>query len=472
MNKFENFSKWFDNLLLNAEVLDNRYPIKGFSVYKSWGARIIRKITEILENKLDLTEHDPMLFPVVISEDSFAKETEHIRGFTSEVFWITQAGKRNLKKKMLLRPTSETAMYPMFNSWIRSHADLPLKIYQTASVYRYETKATRPLLRMREFLWNEVHTVHKNWEDAERQIKEALGIYDSVFKQLGLDYYILKRPDFDKFAGALYSIAFDAWNPDGRVNQIGTIHNLGNKFAKAFDITYEDVDGIHKDVSQTCYGFGISRTLAAIMAQHGDDHGMILPPEIAPIQVVIIPIQYKKVECKIETYTKKVYEKIKKAGIRVHIDSEEKTPGEKFYFWEMLGIPIRVEIGPRDLKEGQVTISERVSLKRSVVSLERMVPEIKKLFNATLKTLSERSQSTLTKVTCNVYDLDSLKKTIENKKIAKVSWCENIKCSDIIKESSGGEIRGYKINIKEEPESPCIACGYKANKVVYISKAY
>jgi len=161
MKKFKNFSEWFDDVLSRAEILDNRYPIKGFSVYKAWGARIARKITEMLEDQLEATGHDPMLFPVVISEDAFAKEAEHIKGFTTEVFWITHAGNRKLQKKMLLRPTSETAMYPMFASWIRSHADLPLKIFQSVCVYRYETKATRPLFRMREFLWNEGHTVHK-----------------------------------------------------------------------------------------------------------------------------------------------------------------------------------------------------------------------------------------------------------------------------------------------------------------------
>jgi len=219
MKKFRDFSKWFDEVLFNAEIMDNRYPVKGFSVYKAWGARISRKITSMLEEQLEATGHDPMLFPVVISEEDFQKEAEHIAGFSAEVFWITHAGKKRLQKRMLLRPTSETAMYPMFTYWIRSHADLPLKIFQSVCVYRYETKATRPLFRMREFLWNEAHTAHKNWEDAEKQVETALKIYNAVFERLGLSYYVLKRPDFDKFAGAEYSIAFDAWNPDGRVNQ-------------------------------------------------------------------------------------------------------------------------------------------------------------------------------------------------------------------------------------------------------------
>jgi len=472
MKKFKNFSEWFDDVLSRAEILDNRYPIKGFSVYKAWGARIARKITEMLEDQLEATGHDPMLFPVVISEDAFAKEAEHIKGFTTEVFWITHAGNRKLQKKMLLRPTSETAMYPMFASWIRSHADLPLKIFQSVCVYRYETKATRPLFRMREFLWNEGHTVHKDWEDAERQIEEAVKIYDAIFRRLGLCYLILKRPDFDKFAGAAYSIAFDAWNPDGRVNQIGTVHNLGENFSKAFEVTYEDVDGTHKNVTQTCYGFGISRTLAAVIAQHGDDHGMILPPEIAPIQVVVVPIPYKEFESEVEAYAREVYEKIKNAGIRVHLDEEEKTPGEKYYRWEMFGVPVRVEIGPKDLKERRVTLSERVNLKRSTATYDEMIPAIEKLLAAVMKDLETKSRSTLESMITNVKDIDSLRKAIGDRKIARICWCESIECAETIKEESGGEIRGYRIDIKEKPESPCIVCGRKAEKVAYVARAY
>jgi len=472
MNKFENFSEWFDDILFNAEILDNRYPIKGFSVYKAWGSKIIKKITETLEQQLEATGHDPMLFPVAISEEAFAKEAEHIEGFTTEVFWVTHAGRRKLEKKMLLRPTSETAMYPMFASWIRSHADLPLKIYQSVSVYRYETKATRPLLRIREIPWNEAHTAHKDWTESERQVKDAIKIYATVYGRLGLSYLILKRPDFDKFAGAVYSIAFDAWNPDGRVNQIGTVHNLGENFAKAFNITYEDADGNHKNVTQTCYGLGISRTLAAVIAQHGDDHGMILPPEIAPIQVVVVPIPYKEVGGEVEAYAKEVYERIRNAGIRAYLDEEEKTPGEKFYHWEMFGVPVRAEIGPRDLKERCVTLSERINLERRTVAIGEMIPAINELFAMILKNLEAKSRSTLESMVISVNDMDSLKRVVRNKKIARVSWCEDETCAERIKTESGGEIRGHRFDQDERLEYSCIVCGRKAGKVAYVARAY
>ena len=472
MRKFDNFSEWFDSTLFDAEVMDNRYPIKGFSVYKPWGARIARRIIGILEDQLEATGHEPALFPVAISEDAFAKEAEHIKGFTAQVFWITQAGDRKLQKKMLLRPTSETAMYPMFAKWIRSHADLPLKLYQSGSVYRYETKATRPLLRMREFLWNEGHTAHKDWDGAEREVKEAIKIYSTVFERLALSYYMLKRPDFDKFAGSVYSIAFDAWNPDGRVNQIGTVHNLGENFAKAFEITYEDADGTHKNVTQTCFGFGTSRTLAAVIAQHGDDYGMALPPEIAPIQVVVVPIPYKEVESKVEAYAKEVYGKLRDAGFRAHLDEEEKTPGEKYYHWEMVGVPVRVEVGPRDLEERQVTVSERVDKQRSTVALEEIVPAIRGLLAAVTKSLESKSRSTLKSMTTDANDMSSLIAAIRDKKIARVCWCEDVECAETIKDKSGGEIRGHRIDVEEKPKSPCVVCGRKAERVVYVARAY
>ncbi|MEM2092529.1 MAG: proline--tRNA ligase [Candidatus Bathyarchaeia archaeon] len=473
MKKFENFSEWFDEILFNAEILDNRYPVKGFAVYKAWGSRIIKRILEILERKLEETGHVPMLFPLVIPEDAFAKESEHIRGFSAEVFWVTHAGERELEKRLLLRPTSETAMYPMFALWIRSHADLPLKVYQSVAVYRYETKATRPLFRMREFLWNEAHTAHRNWEEAEKQVKEAIEIYDFVFKRLGLSYLILRRPDFDKFAGAVYSIAFDAWNPDGRINQIGTVHNLGENFAKVFDITYEDIDGTHRNVTQTCYGFGVSRVVAAIIAQHSDDHGLILPPEIAPIQVIIIPIVYKEVAQEVNIYAKEVYEVIRREGIRVHLDdSDDKTPGEKFYYWEMFGVPVRVEVGPRDQKERKVTITDRVHLRRRVVNIEDAVKAIRDLFDEVERELAGRSKIILKELITDASDTSSLNEIIKGRKIARVCWCESIECAEKIREVSGGEIRGYRIDVEEVPERPCIICGQAAKKVVYVARAY
>jgi len=474
MIKNDNFTKWFDDLLLEANILDNRYPVKGFAVYKGWGSRIIKKIINILENELESTNHEPMMFPIVIPEDSFAKESDHIKGFNSEVFWITHAGKRLMSKKLLLRPTSETAIYPLFAYWIRSHADLPFKMHQTVSVYRYETRATRPLLRMREFIWNEAHTAHENWAEAEKQVEESVRIYTRVFECLALNYLVLKRPDFDKFAGAVFSIAFDAWNPDGRVNQIGTIHNLGDNFAKAFDITYEDTEGNHRNVIQTCYGLGLSRSLAALIAQHGDDHGLVIPPEIAPVQVVVVPITYKQINEEVKIYSREVYMVIKKMGLRVIIDDDEKTKSvDKFYKWERFGVPVRVEVGPKDLAKRCVTLSERIGLKRKIVRLDEVAYTIQELLTNITEHLRKKSQKNMQLMIIEANDLDSVKKIIMSRKIAKMSWCGRNECAEIIKaETRGGEIRGHRFDRKEKPQNRCAVCDQKAVKVVYIAKSY
>ena len=250
--------------------------------------------------------------------DRFGKEAEHIKGFSGEVFVISGMGEKSAERKLIIRPTSETIIYPMFKLWIRSHADLPLKIHQSVNVYRYETKATRALYRIREIPWNEAHTVHETLREAENQVREAIEIYEKVLKMLGISYLILKRPDFDKFAGAVYSIAFDAWNPDGKVNQVATVHNLGRNFSKAFEIEFEKRDGSRGLAYQTCYGFGYSRVLAAIIAQHGDDRGLVLPPIVSPIQVVIIPIPFKGQEEEIMGYASKIKEVLEKLSL-IHI---------------------------------------------------------------------------------------------------------------------------------------------------------
>jgi len=473
MKKDRNFSEWFDKVLLEAEVLDDRYTVKGFTVYRGWGYQIVRTIAHMLEEKLEEAGHEPMLFPVVIPEDAFEKEAEHIKGFAAEVFWITRGGDTELPRRLLLRPTSETAIYPLFKYWIRSHADLPLRMHQTCNVYRYETKATRPLLRAREFLWNEAHTAHATLDDAERQVKEAEEIYDQVFKRLGLGYILLMRPEFDKFPGALYSIAFDAWNPDGKVNQVGTVHNLGDNFSKAFEITYEDDSGNQRHVYTTCYGFGLGRTLAAIVAQHGDDHGLILPPEIAPTQVVIVPIPYKGGEERLRSYSAELLGVFKEAGLRVILDDSEKMrPGEKFYHWEMFGVPVRVEAGQREVEERTVTLVRRDTLERSKVPLGEAAQRIGRLFEEILEALQMRSNRMLEESVKDAADLEDVREGLEGRRIVRVNWCDEEACAFRIKEEVGAEIRGYRYDVEEEPGGPCIVCGGTAKKVVYIARAY
>lgn len=472
LRKFSNFTEWFDQFLMEAKIADNRFPVKGFIIYLENGAYIIEKIRRILEDKLEQTGHKRMLFPLVTTEEFFSKEAEHIKGFSTEVFVIEQKNEKGSERRLIVRPTSETIIYPMFKLWIRSHADLPLKVHQSVNVYRSETKATRPLYRVREIPWNEAHTAHESPSDAENQVREAIEIYSQVLKELGISFILLKRPDFDKFAGAVYSIAFDSWNPDGRVNQVATVHNLGRNFSKAFDITFEKKDGSRGYVYQLCYGFGYSRVLAAIIAQHGDDRGLVLPPVVAPTQVVIIPILFKGQEKEVLDYVKTIFVELKDKWRTVLDDREDITPGEKFYYWEMMGTPVRIEVGPREVLEEKVTLTRRDTLERIQCSRLDLSREIERLMENIIQNLRERSERMLYKLIVDTKTLEEASKAIDNKCTARIAWCGSIDCAQKIRETAGGEIRGERYDIAEHPDGPCIACGNSAKTIVYLARAY
>ncbi len=342
------FSEWFHNILEEAEIIDTRYPIKGMHVWQPQGFKIRKYALSMLKEILD-EDHEEVLFPLLIPEDELAKEAIHVKGFEEEVYWITHGGLTPLNKKLALRPTSETAMYPMFALWVRSHSDLPMKFYQVVNTFRYETKHTRPLIRVREITtFKEAHTVHADAEGAQKQVERAIEIYSSFFDQLGIPYVVTRRPEWDKFPGADYTMAFDTLLPDGKTLQIGTVHNLGQTFARTFDITYETAEGEHEYVYQTCYGLS-DRVIASIIGIHGDSSGLKLPPGVAPYQVVIVPVLFKKGAQEVMDFCNQLKDRIKKSGIRVHLDDRDLRAGKKYYEWEMRGVPIRLEIGPRDI---------------------------------------------------------------------------------------------------------------------------
>jgi prolyl-tRNA synthetase len=469
----ESFSEWYDNVLLEAKIADDRYPVKGFTVYTGWGFSVAKRIIAMLEEGLEENGNEPMQFPVVIPEDAFQKEEDHIEGFAGEVFWITHAGENLLDRRLLLRPTSETAIYPMFRLWLRSHQDLPIKMHQTCNVYRYETKATRPLYRGREFLWNEGHTAHVDYDDAEKEVKAAADIYRSVYDRLGLSYITLKRPDFDKFAGADYSIAFDTWNPDGKVNQIGTVHQLGHNFAKAFELTYEDADGEQAYATTTCYGMGFGRTLAAVIAHHGDDHGLVLPPSVAPRQVVVIPILFKGKEDQANSYAKELYDRLTEAGVRAVLDDDPRfNPGDKYYRWEMYGVPLRLEVGPREARDRKATLVRRDTFEKTVVDEAELIEKVHELFDAIFTSLRDRDEAKLKSLVVDAYDMNQLRAYMESRMIVRVNWCGDPDCAFNIKDTVSGEVRGTRWDSEEEPTGGCIMCGDPAKYVAYVSRTY
>ena len=289
----ENFSEWFHDILEEANITDSRYPIKGMAIWMPYGFKIRKFMLERIKELLD-KDHEEVLFPLLVPEAELAKEGEHVKGFEDEVYWVTKGGRNDLNEKLALRPTSETAIYPMYALWIRSHIDLPIKFYQVVNTFRYETKHTRPLIRVREITtFKEAHTAHATKEESDEQIQDFIEIYKEFLDSFGIPYLISKRPPWDTFPGADYTMAFDIIMPDGKTLQIGTIHNLGQTFAKTFDITFEDKDGEHKYVYQTCAGVS-DRVVASIIGIHGDEKGLRLPPIVSPNQITIIPILFKK----------------------------------------------------------------------------------------------------------------------------------------------------------------------------------
>ncbi len=471
--KKSNFSEWYSQVLDKAEITDLRYGVKGFIVIRPWGARILENMYSLFEKELQEKGHSPTFFPTLIPEGNFKKEASHVKGFSPEVFWLEQ---KKGEERLALRPTSETAMYKMYALWIRSHRDLPLKIYQRANVFRYETKATRPLIRAREFMWLEGHDCFATKEEAEAQVQEDIQITEKVMHQkFGIPFFPMKRPVWDKFSGAEYTVGSDCLMPDGRFIQQPSTHFLGQNFSKAFDIKFKDRNEKEQYVWQTCYGPAPSRILASVIATHGDDSGLVLPFCISPIQVIIIPIFKKENKNRILAGVKKIKDNLKKIGIRVEIDDSEKRPGEKYYEWELKGVPFRLEIGDKELKEKQLTLFTRSTKKKSKISI-RDLNKILKLGEDYDKQLVAAADKKLKGKIVDCGSIEDVKKAIKDKKIARVNFCsiekEGIACAEVVEKKTNAFIRGIRADKNEKPKGKCFICKKPAKVVVYIGRSY
>jgi len=471
---WSHYGRWFRKVLIDAEILDYRYPIKGCGVWFPYGFKIRNNVFQILRNLLDSTGHEEALFPLMIPETALAKESSHVRSFEEECYWVTHGGTEPLKIKYALRPTSETAIAPMLKLWIRSHADLPLKLYQVVNIFRYETKATRPILRMREVsTFKEAHTSHATSEEAEEQVKEAINVYKDFFDAMGVPYRISRRPDWDKFPGALYSVAFDMLCPDGRTLQIGTVHNLGQNFSKAFDVTYETEEGQQEHIWQTCYGIS-GRAIAAVLTVHGDDYGAVLSPKIAPIQAVVIPIPYKNKEEQINKTCKDVEAMLKEADVQVDLDLRpDLTPGSKFYYWDLKGIPIRIEIGPKDIERNEVTLVRRDTLEKERCKMDSLVKTIQELMSTMMKDLRLRAWKWMDERVYRVDNLEDAKKLIARKEgIVEVLWCGNVECGQKLEEVMEARVLGVPVDVEEKVDGTCAICGRNAADIIRVAIAY
>ncbi|MCD6523381.1 MAG: proline--tRNA ligase [Thermococcus sp.] len=469
------FSEWYNELIETAGIVDKRYPVKGMNVWLPYGLKIMRNIEKFIHAEMARTGHEEVLFPALIPETEFQKEAEHIKGFEDEVYWVTHAGLDPLDVRLILRPTSETAMYSMFSLWIRSHADLPFKVYQIVNVYRYETKHTRPLIRVREISrFFEAHTAHTDFEDAERQIKEDLEIFDRLAKFLALPYIVSKRPEWDKFPGAFYSLGAEIMMPDGRTLQIGTMHNYRQNFAKAYDIKYETETGDHEYVHQTTFGMS-ERLLAAVIAVHGDDSGMVLPPTIAPIQVVIVPIPKKDANVDVFAYAREIAEELRKAGFRVHVDERDIRPGRKYYDWELKGVPLRIEVGPRDVEGRKAVLARRDTFEKVIVERDAIIEEVKKTLDAIHENLYQRAKEFLEGHIKRVDTIEEAKAVFEDRRgIVEIPWCGSEECGLKMEEELDAKMLGipYPEEKARIEGKKCPLCGREAKFIARFARTY
>src|SRR2546428_1969284 len=464
MRKEEDFSEWYGSVIEKAELRDKRYPVKGMDVWLPYGWAVMKRIDQAWREEFDSTGHREVNFPLLIPETEFKKEADHVKGFEADVYWVTHGGLNPLDVKLVLRPTSETAMYPMFALWIRSHADLPLKVYQIVSTFRYETKMTRTFLRVREIHFFESHTAHATFEDAEQQIQEDLQIHERLMRRFCLPYLVSKRPDWDKFPGAHYSLGADTLLPSGRALQVATFHQYRDNFSKVYDVKFEDVDGSRKYVHQTTDGMS-ERLVGSIIAVHGDEKGLVLPPEVAPIQAVIVPILEKGRQEEISRAARELYATLQ-PHLRVHIDERDLRPGEKFYHWEAKGVPLRIELGPKDLEKSEVVVVQRTTGERRSLAVLALANRLKSMLELIQVEMFARAEKALKQNTFAIARLEDAREGIN-----KMGWCGRRECGLAGAQRPRTDVLGQP-DYRDAGPGQCIVGGGAAPRVLDTAQGY
>lgn len=463
--KKSEFSKWYSQVLLAADIVDIRYDVKGCNIWLNHGYEAmlnIKKYWDFLFKEAGIKElYFPLLVPI-----NYCKQNESWwKGFKKQAYLV----KGGEDEEYILRPTGEPAMYPMFNLWIRSYTDLPLRIYETVSSFRYETKQTRALIRDREItMWHEIHTAHSTQKESEKEALLHKKLYDKIWEKCAIAPLVVKKPYFECFPGAIGAFEYYNLMPNGKVLENGSINNLGQAYAKKFNIKFKTKDGKEDYAWMICTGNG-ARLLAAIIAIHGDDHGLILPPEISPIQLIIIPIFDKKNKNKIIEKAKQVNKKLQEISIRSQIDLKDERPGSKFYEWEIKGIPLRLEIGPKDIAKKSVILVRRDNFKKIQLK-EAQLKKISQLLKEIQKNLLSKSKRELKNSIIQTSKLEQLKEILKNKKIAKVFWCSSGECWDKIKDIQEG-IELFGTDLKES-KGKCIICNKEAKEQGYVANTY
>lgn len=483
VKKEANFSEWYSQVVQKADLADIRFGIQGFIVHKPWGFMIIRKIYEYLEHEVEAQGHLPFLFPIAVKESDLKKEKEHA-GFSPEVFWVESAGAKKMEERFALRPTGEAQIYPVYSLWFRSHNELPFLGYQSRiSVYRNEM-TTRPFLRGREFCFFETHDVFNTYEQAQAQIDKDLETCKKVMQEkLKIPFLYFKRPDWDRFKGADATYTPDTLMPDGKKAQLGSTHDLGTNFSKAYDIQVIGQDEKKHYVYQTCFGPGVWRIMAAIIGIHGDDQGLVLPFDVAPLQIVIVPVTFvdkKDATAKIVALGQKLEAQLSKAGYRVKFDNGSDNPGAKYNHWETHGVPLRIELGPKEVEQNSFSLVKRTERKRIQAQIADLEKEIKHHALQLDKDIQKKAEDYFKNNTRSAETFAELKKVLQQHRgFVKIPYCsmqkEGVDCADKLqKETEGGVVCGtlYPQEEKVASAKKCLFCDKKANHLVYVSKTY
>ncbi len=467
--KYKDFSEWYTQIILKGELADYS-SVSGAIILKPRGYELWEKIKEEVDKRIKKLGVKNCYFPLLIPESLLSKEKEHIEGFFPEVAWVTEAGNSKLNERLAIRPTSETIMYDSYSKWIRSWRDLPLKFNQWNNVVRWEFKHPIPFLRTREFLWNEGHTVFATKKEAEAEKDQILKVYHEVLNDyMALPGIVGKKSKKEKFAGAEYTVSVEFYIPNGKAIQGPDFHHDGQRFSRAYDIKFLNKDGNEEYAWQNTWAI-TTRMIGVMIAMHSDDKGLIIPPKMLKNKVVIVPILFEDSKSKVIKEAKTIESKLKKYG--AFVDLRDYKPGYKFNDWELKGIPIRIEIGPKDIQKKQVVLTRRDTNKKEIVKVKDIEKKTENVLEDIQNNLYKKSEKLLKNNLVKVKDLKEFKEAIKNKKLALAPFCNTIECEDIIKDKYNGVKSLNSPLDQKKGKNKCLFCRKEADSLFYFGKSY
>eukprot|EP00270_Netrium_digitus_P005212 TRINITY_DN1682_c0_g1_i1.p1 TRINITY_DN1682_c0_g1~~TRINITY_DN1682_c0_g1_i1.p1 ORF type:complete len:547 (-),score=204.72 TRINITY_DN1682_c0_g1_i1:210-1850(-) len=481
VKKEEDFGRWYQEVVLQGEMIEY-YDVSGCYILRPWSYSIWETIKEFFDKEIRALGVENSYFPMFVSERALTAEKDHVEGFAPEVAWVTRSGETELEVPIAIRPTSETVMYPVYANWIRSHRDLPLKLNQWNSVVRWEFKHPTPFIRSREFLWQEGHTAFATKEEADIEVMQILELYKRVYEEL-LAVPVIKgiKSEKEKFAGGLYTTTVEAFIPStGRGIQGGTSHCLGQNFAKMFSIEFEDDKGQRKMVWQNSWGLS-TRSIGVMVMVHSDDKGLVLPPAVAPVQAIVIPIPFKDIDREaVVAAAVKVGQQLRDAGVRVKEDPRDNySPGWKYNYWELKGVPLRIELGPRDLKAEQVVVVRRDTREKMTVPWAELVEKVQELLKEVHSDMLRKATEVRDGCIARATEWTEFMAAIENRKMVLAPWCDETEVEEDVKkrsaEGEGGSVKTLCMPL-EQPDLPegavCFASGKPAKKWALWGRSY